>query len=1069
VPGSASNPELKTRANQVQVIGIPSQFEMLLSETNGAKKNLNQTLAPQRFQIAPDQVYLNQTLAEQLQIKTTGETVVLRFKKPSQFSREAAMSTKADAETALRLKVGRILSAEELGNFSLRANQIPPANAFVNLTALQAAVQLTNQANLMLLGGVSDKAVPAAATAETLQKQLEQKWSLADAGLELRQLQGQTWEKSAHLTPPLSPVLADGDHSRGEGVQTWIELRTPRIFLDPAAVTAATKDGPAGQLILTYLVNLITHGTNRTPYSMATAAAAPFTPAGMQDDEVLISQWLADDLQAKPGSEIAISYFQADSGSRLIEKTNLFRVRDVFSMDSPLADRNLMPDFPGISKAESTHDWDAGFPLAHTIRPKDDAYWKKYRGTPKLFLTPAAGQKLWANRFGNLTAIRFPVGAGTDATQFRTQLERKILSTLRPAQIGLTVEPVRQQALAAASQGQDFAELFVSFSFFLILAALILMALLFRFGVEQRATEAGTLLALGFRPKTVRWLFVGEGVALAFLGSLLGMAGGTWYAQFMLHGLATIWRDAVGITSLSYHASPQTWGIGLISGTCMAVFSLWLTLRKFGRQPARELLAGGMENPIRTLRSRGKVIAWVCGTTALAIIGAMLWKGDASNSGAFFGAGALLLIAGLAAASWKLARFITQPNPELSIANISVPQLAIQGSARRHGRSLATMGLLASGCFLIVSIGVFHLDSQRDAWQRTSGTGGFALIGEAALPILRDINTPEGRDFYGLTENDLREISTVMLRVRDGDDASCLNLNRAQKPRVLGVDARALAQRGAFTFAQVYKGCDPTSGWMLLNRTETERKGFKLEADEIPAIGDAASIQWALKKKMGDTIAYTDERGRSFKIRLVAGVANSILQGNLLIDENEFTRVFPDEAGHRMLLVDAPSNRVEQARSTLNRALQNTGLELSPATQRMAQLNAVQNTYLGTFQVLGGLGLLLGSAGLGIVLLRNVLERRSELGLLLALGFEKQRIFKLVLLEHAILLTAGLGIGIVAALVAVIPSLVVPGNPFPYQSLGLTLAGVLVNGFLWTWLAAWLSLQGNLVVALRSE
>ena len=61
----------------------------------------------------------------------------------------------------------------------------------------------------------------------------------------------------------------------------------------------------------------------------------------------------------------------------------------------------------------------------------------------------------------------------------------------------------------------------------------------------------------------------------------------------------------------------------------------------------------------------------------------------------------------------------------------------------------------------------------------------------------------------------------------------------------------------------------------------------------------------------------------------------------------------------------------------MSRALQDVGLELTPATQRLAAFNAVQNTYLNTFQVLGGLGLLLGSAGLGVVVLRNVLERRG--------------------------------------------------------------------------------------------
>ena len=51
--------------------------------------------------------------------------------------------------------------------------------------------------------------------------------------------------------------------------------------------------------------------------------------------------------------------------------------------------------------------------------------------------------------------------------------------------------------------------------------------------------------------------------------------------------------------------------------------------------------------------------------------------------------------------------------------------------------------------------------------------------------------------------------------------------------------------------------------------------------------------------------------------------------------------------------------------ATLSRAMQDFGLELTSTVQRLNAFNAVQNTYLGTFQVLGGLGLLLGSAGLG--------------------------------------------------------------------------------------------------------
>ena len=274
---------------------------------------------------------------------------------------------------------------------------------------------------------------------------------------------------------------------------------------------------------------------------------------------------------------------------------------------------------------------------------------------------------------------------------------------------------------------------------------------------------------------------------------------------------------------------------------------------------------------------------------------------------------------------------------------------------------------------------------------------------------------------------------------------------------------------GRFTFANVAKGLDRRQGWELLRSDKSQIANRKSQIAEIPAIGDANSIQWALGKELGDTIDYTDEQGRAFKLRLVGAVANSILQGSLLIDEAEFTRRFPGESGYRMFLIDAPSNSVAQVSATLSRALQDAGLELTPAAERLNEFNAVQNTYLGTFQILGGLGLLLGSAGLGVVVLRNVLERRGELGLLVAVGFRRRLLHRLVLSEHGVLLCAGLGIGIAAAAVAVLPAILSPGTQLPYGSLAVTLAAVLLNGLLWTWLATEYALRGNLLAALRNE
>src|SRR5439155_21464984 len=168
--------------------------------------------------------------------------------------------------------------------------------------------------------------------------------------------------------------------------------------------------------------------------------------------------------------------------------------------------------------------------------------------------------------------------------------------------------------------------------------------------------------------------------------------------------------------------------------------------------------------------------------------------GQVANAGAFFGAGSLLLVAGLAGTAAGLAALARAETKR----RLTLASLGWRGCTRRSKRSLATVGLLACGSFLIVAIGAFKLDANANASKRSSGTGGFALLGESSLAIVQDLNSKAGQEFFGLDPNQLQGMAIVPMRVRDGDEASCLNLNRAQTPRMLGVNPQLLQAAGAF-------------------------------------------------------------------------------------------------------------------------------------------------------------------------------------------------------------------------------------------------------------------------------
>jgi len=135
----------------------------------------------------------------------------------------------------------------------------------------------------------------------------------------------------------------------------------------------------------------------------------------------------------------------------------------------------------------------------------------------------------------------------------------------------------------------------------------------------------------------------------------------------------------------------------------------------------------------------------------------------------------------------------------------------------------------------------------------------------------------------------------------------------------------------------------------------------------------------------------------------------------------------------------------------------------------LARFLAVQNTYLSTFQTLGGLGLLLGTLGLATVMLRNVWERQAELALLRAVGFLPRHIAALVLTENAWLLSWGLATGALSALLAMTPHLMTTGADVPWLSVLTLLVAVFVAGCAAAWFAVRTAIRLPIVATLRGE
>ncbi len=479
VQGTVENPrpEGSLRAGRVTVIGCDERFWSL---GDGGP-----TKSPGKGQIV-----LNAPLADEIGARV-GDEVLLRTGSVSQIPPDSALGRKTETIRNRRLTVSAVIDAAGLGRFSLYPSQQLPRDAFVATETLEDSLEQPKKVNAIFVAGRPDTS-PTTAAHDVLQSCVHP--TLADYGIQIEL------------------------HKLG-----YVQITSNRMLLDPAAVTAidtafekkgselfTEKDSRPlfMQPVLTYLANTIAADGKEIPYSTITAIdftdeapLGPFkTPDGqaigpLTDDEIVLNTWAADDLGAKPGDMVEITYFEPESThAKVRESKATFRLKAIVAIEGLAADPDLTPQMPGVTDRLSIGDWDAPFPFeAGRVRKKDEQYWDDHRTTPKAFISLASGRRLWSSRFGDTTAIRFAPPPGATAETLAAQLK------LDPEQFGFQFLPLKQMGLAAAAGTTGFDGLFIGFSLFIMISALMLVALLFRLGIEQRAEEIGILRAVGMR------------------------------------------------------------------------------------------------------------------------------------------------------------------------------------------------------------------------------------------------------------------------------------------------------------------------------------------------------------------------------------------------------------------------------------------------------------------------------------------------------------------------------------------------------------------------------------------
>lgn len=920
----------------------------------------------------------------------------IRFKRPTGLSIELPVG---DTKTSRIIR--RAIHLSETHNkpsrtvslitpdFALEPSTLPPINIFVPYKMLANALELDGKGNLFV----------------SKQEHLSLPLSAEDFGLDI--------QPSTHGTV----------------------IKSKAIYL-PSALINIFSEATTTKSASFYLADSFEANGHDTPYGFVGAVTPSFcgTSAELRDDEVVITTWLAEHLNVTTNQTLLLKWRRFESNGRLIPDQRAFRICSILSTEEAATMKAYMPVFPGMKDVDSCAAWDVGMPMDEQ-KLKDEAneaYWKQWRETPKLFMTASAGVSCFGSVFGNAMCLQVNTNPDSVRAQIATRLSSKDAGAYT---VNLAADGAR-----AASGSTDFNGLFIGMMFILITSSILLATLTFTLTLESRKHDIALLLATGWtRKRCITPLFI-EWVPTIIVATLTGVVTGAGLTRILIWSLARFWRTAFANATLTFHFSTTAALTSCIVMILLMFLILFIHLRRLTRQQPTTLWLAADERMIPAKFSSSRsihVINIVGGLLALASLVILLLSvhGEKANS-AFFGAGFLLLI--------SLILFIRSVGAVWRSSHIATCGPLLTGLCRAFHmprRNMPVILLIALGTFLVIGVLAMKNDPAADVSNPSSGSGGFASIVTSVIPFDHDKGIEMAKRVTGATV-------VIPIRVHEGDTAGCLNMNAPIAPHVYGVDAQALSRFRAFEPA--------TAGgiWSPLFMTLTNQC--------IPALAaDLSMLHYSLKATAhpihGTQISYAD---RTLQIVGAVPVRSSILQGALLIDESNFLKAFPTAHGYSMWLCDyAPyllreaTDRLSMTTTIVTSTLQKVhhpepGITVETTQERLRLLASVESTYLDMFLVFGGLGMMLGMFGISLVIIRGVEERRHEFAVLTAIGLPRKYILLLILAEYGSLVGMGLVTGLIPALVAIQPAAGALRSEMPWSLMIGVIAMLLVSSFI---------------------
>ncbi len=443
-----------------------------------------------------------------------GEMISVRMQELSTIPAESAMGKPPELRQTPFVWRGEWTGPESELNFD--DPQLPPNNLFVSREALTQALDLP------------ETAVNEVWSQEPIRLSDDVLWELS--GLVLDEWEGRSVLKS-------------------------------RSYFLPKAVSDALPEATAR--ILTLFVEMLTDGTTDLSYFFASAIQNG--PVPVERGQVLVSSGLKERFEGPA----ELTFFASDSFRKIIRKTETMEHAGAVD-DSSITD-TLSPEIPGLTDSADCSGWEAAIPIDFDrIKDEDETYWNEHRSKPKAYLNFEEAQEMFA--LGQCTAALYSAGWTAD------RVRQETLKTLRTMPEYSRVDDLMNMTADKVSRGVPFAPLFLGLSFFLIVSGLLVLAMLLKLHIQDRAAELALLC--DYMPlKRVRRFLLAEFAAVLIPGMLAGLAAGTLLCRIQIFLLEHSWNGIVLMERIRFHGRPVSYLIAFVISAACAWAVVMLSVR----------------------------------------------------------------------------------------------------------------------------------------------------------------------------------------------------------------------------------------------------------------------------------------------------------------------------------------------------------------------------------------------------------------------------------------------------------------------------------------------------------